>query len=269
MDAPVPQPETVPSAERPLLPPLLTSPTSVLWLWLLPIGLLCLLNLQGYWLVEGNLDDQQRQQAFLVGAGVMGELTARQLLSHGVGAVIVTNRTFERAIEVARGLGGMPVPWERLGRTLAQADLVIGAASGDDFLLRSPVVEEAMRERRRRPMFLIDLAVPRAFDPTLNVIDGVYLYDIDDLEGVIADNRGTLEKGNPWIIGCAMRPRAQFDRIVDPAQQKLEELRIAPDAVANTVERRPIVRPSREHEVISDEGIAISHCVALLRFQAI
>jgi glutamyl-tRNA reductase len=142
-------------------------------------------------LARSIFDPLEEKTAFLVGAGVMGELTARQLLSHGVGAVIVTNRTFERAIEVARGLGGMPVPWERLGRTLAQADLVIGAASGDDFLLRSPVVEEAMRERRRRPMFLIDLAVPRAFDPTLNVIDGVYLYDIDDLEGVIADNRGT------------------------------------------------------------------------------
>jgi len=67
---------------------------------------------------------------------------------------------------------------------------VVAAASGDEFLLGSAAVDEAMRERRRRPMFLIDLAVPRAIDPAVNQLDGVYLYDIDDLEGVIADNRG-------------------------------------------------------------------------------
>jgi glutamyl-tRNA reductase len=142
-------------------------------------------------LARSIFDPLAEKTALLLGAGVMGELTARQLLGQGVGSVMVTNRTFERAIEVARSLGGIPVPWERLGRTLPLTDLVIGAASGDDFLLRPPQLEHAMHERRRRPMFLIDLAVPRAFDPALNAIDGVYLYDIDDLEGVIADNRGT------------------------------------------------------------------------------
>jgi len=126
----------------------------------------------------------------LLGAGAMGELTARHLLAQGVGSLMVANRTFERAIDVARALGGMPVPWDGLSRTLPLADLIIGAASGDDFLLGPAAMEEALRERRRRPMFVIDLAVPRAIDPGVNALDGVYLYDIDDLEGVIADNRG-------------------------------------------------------------------------------
>ena len=138
----------------------------------------------------GIFDRLDDKSALLVGAGTMGELTARQLLSHGVGSLMVANRTFERAIEVARALGGMPVPWERVPRTLPLADLVIGAASGEEHLLRRAVVEEAMHERRNRPMFLVDLAVPRAFAPEINALGGVYLYDIDDLEGVVADNRG-------------------------------------------------------------------------------
>jgi len=85
----------------------------------------------------------------------------------------------------------MPVPWDRIGRYLPLADLVIAAASGEEHLVRGPAIEEAMHERRHRPMFLIDLAVPRAIDPAVNRLDDVYLYDIDDLEGVIADNRGT------------------------------------------------------------------------------
>lgn len=141
-------------------------------------------------LARGIFDRLDNKGALLLGAGTMGELAARQLGVQGVGSLMVANRTFDRAIDVARSLGGMPVPWERLAHALPLSDLIIGAASGDDFLLRPAAVEEAMRVRRQRPMFLIDLAVPRAFDPALHALDGVYLYDIDDLEGVVADNRG-------------------------------------------------------------------------------
>ncbi len=141
-------------------------------------------------LARGIFDRLDDKAAMLLGAGEMGELTARQLLSHGVGSIMVANRTFDRGVEVARTLGGTPVPWERLGRYLPLADLVVAAAAGDQFLLGPAMIDEAMRERRRRPMFLIDLAVPRVVDPVVNELDGVYVYDIDDLEGVIADNQG-------------------------------------------------------------------------------
>jgi glutamyl-tRNA reductase len=141
-------------------------------------------------LARGIFDRLDDKTAMLLGAGAMGELTARQLLSEGVGTVMVANRTFDRAVEVARDLGGIPVPFERVAKTLPLADLVISAATGDGFLVASDTIEEAVRERRRRPMFLIDLAVPRSIDPVANALDGVYVYDIDDLEGVIADNRG-------------------------------------------------------------------------------
>src|SRR5437899_2159867 len=141
-------------------------------------------------LARGIFDRLEDKAAMLIGAGAMGELTARQLLTQGVGSVLVVNRTYERAIDVARELGGMPVPFERLARYLPLADLVIGTASGDEFLVTPVQVDEAMRERRRRPMLFVDLAVPRGFDPGVNAIDDVYLFDIDDLEGVIADNKG-------------------------------------------------------------------------------
>jgi glutamyl-tRNA reductase len=141
-------------------------------------------------LARGIFDRLDDKAALLLGAGEMGELTARQLLAHGVSSIMVVNRTFDRAVEMARTLGGTPVPWERLGRYLPLADLVVAAAGGDQFLLGPAAVEDAMRERRRRPMFLIDLAVPRVVDPAVNALDGVYVYDIDDLEGVIADNQG-------------------------------------------------------------------------------
>jgi glutamyl-tRNA reductase len=141
-------------------------------------------------LARGIFDRLEDKTALLLGAGAMGELTARQLLSQGVGSLMVANRTFDRAIDVARDLSGTPVPWNLLPRYLPLADLVVGAATGEDFVLGVAPVEEAMRERRRRPMFLIDLAVPRSIDPRVNLLDSVYLYDIDDLEGVIDDNQG-------------------------------------------------------------------------------
>lgn len=131
----------------------------------------------------------QDKTALLVGTGAMGELTARQLLAQGTGTLMVTNRTFTRASDIARALGGLAVPFDRLGRVLAMADLVVGAAAGDGFLVTASHVHEAMRERRGRPMLLVDLAVPRSFDPAINALDGVYLYDVDDLAGVVADNK--------------------------------------------------------------------------------
>ncbi|MCW5892871.1 MAG: glutamyl-tRNA reductase [bacterium] len=164
--------------------------------------------------------------ALLVGAGTMGEVTARQLLARGTGSLLVANRTYARALDVARELGGLPVPFERLARYLPLADLVIGAAAaGPDFLLRRGQVEDAMRERRHRPMFIIDLAVPRAIEPAVQELDGVYVYDIDDLDGVIAENQGARATE-------ALRAEAIVDAEVDAFWRWLEGLDVVPTIVA-------------------------------------
>jgi glutamyl-tRNA reductase len=189
-------------------------------------------------LAQGIFDRLRDKTALLVGAGAMGELTARQLQSQGVGSVMVTNRTYDRAIDVARDLSGMPVPWDMLSRYLPLADLVIGAASGDDFLLRASMLEEAIRERRRRPMFVIDLAVPRCVDPAVNALDGVYLYDIDDLEGVITDNQG-----------ARAREAAKAETIVEAEVEAFWSWFASLDAVPTIVALREKLEAIRQREL--------------------
>jgi glutamyl-tRNA reductase len=175
--------------------------------------------------------------ALLIGAGTMGELTARQLVAKGIGTVMVTNRTFERAVDVARELAGIAVPFEQVARMLPRADLVVSAAGGD-VLLRVPQIEEALRERRGRPMLLIDLAVPRSIEPAVNDLDGVYLFDVDDLDGVIAENRGVRASE-------ALRAEAIVDTEVNAFWRWIEGLDVVPTIVA----LREKVDAIREREV--------------------
>jgi glutamyl-tRNA reductase len=176
-------------------------------------------------LARGIFDRFEDKTALLLGAGTMGELTARQLLAQGTGTLMVANRTYERAIEVARELGGMPVPLERVARYLPLADLVVSAAGGRSFLLDTALVREAMRERRQRSMFLIDLAVPRSIDPAVNALDGVYVYDVDDLQAVVHENRDARASE-------ALRAEAIIDAEVEAFWQWLEGLDVVPTIVA-------------------------------------
>jgi glutamyl-tRNA reductase len=132
--------------------------------------------------------------AMVIGAGEMGELAVRHLQNHGIGNILVTNRTFSRAVELAREFKGTVVPFEQFHKHLRLTDIVIGSAGGNDYLLGPEVVEETLRERRRRPMFFIDLGVPRNFDPRLNDLESVFLYDIDDLQHVIEENKDERER---------------------------------------------------------------------------
>ena len=124
----------------------------------------------------------------------MGEQTVKHLQGNGIGTVLVTNRTFQRAVDLARQCSGTVVPFEQLQKHLHLADVVIGSAGVNDYLLGPAVVEEVLRERKRRPMFFIDLGVPRNFDPRLNKLENVFLYDIDDLEKVIEENKDERER---------------------------------------------------------------------------
>ena len=175
--------------------------------------------------LAGDIFDHfEDKTVLLLGAGTMGELTARALLARGAGTLMVANRTFERAADVARELGGLAVPVERVGRMLPHADLVVSAAGGD-LLVRPGPVEEAMRERRGRPMLLIDLAVPRSIDPAVNALDGVYLFDVDDLDGVVAENRGARASE-------AVRAEAIVEAEVESFWTWLQGLDVVPTIVA-------------------------------------
>ncbi|MFM7143308.1 MAG: glutamyl-tRNA reductase [Alphaproteobacteria bacterium] len=145
-------------------------------------------------LAQRIFDDLGDKTAMIVGAGKMSELAARHLQGHGIASVIVTNRSFDRAVEMARGFGGTPVPFERFTQYLHLADVVLGSVATSTPILGPTQLAEVMRARRRKPMFLIDLGVPRNFDPAINDLDNVYLYNIDDLSRVADEHRAERER---------------------------------------------------------------------------
>jgi glutamyl-tRNA reductase len=135
-------------------------------------------------------DHLQGKTAMLIGAGEMGELAARHLMAHGVGGMIVANRTFDRALELAREFHATPVPFDEFTRYLHMADIVIGCTAASDLILTVAAAQTALREKKGRPIFCIDLGVPRNFDPRINELSNAYLYDVDDLSAVAEENLG-------------------------------------------------------------------------------
>ena len=132
--------------------------------------------------------------AMLMGAGKMAELTARHLKALGIESLLITSRTFDRAVALARELGGTAVPFENYEPYLRMADILIGSLSVTRPMLARHEVEAIIRERKYRPMFLIDLGVPRNFDERFNEIENIYLYDIDDLDAVAQKSLGERER---------------------------------------------------------------------------
>lgn len=139
-------------------------------------------------------DRLEDKTVMLIGAGKIGELLIRHLQQSGARGLIIANRTFARAVELAAQFRGNPVRFEEIGRYLRLADVIIGCAAAPHFVLGPEIVTEALKQRKQRAMFLIDLAVPRNFDPRIDHIDNAYLYNIDDLRAVAAEN--LLERGN-------------------------------------------------------------------------
>jgi glutamyl-tRNA reductase len=124
----------------------------------------------------------------LIGAGKMGDLMARHLRGNGIQSLMITNRTFERAVELAEKIPGSPIRFEDFPRYLKMADLVIGCAGGAEVLVNAALVDKVLRERKQKPMFFIDIGDRRNFDAKINDLDNVYLYNIDDLRTVAEDN---------------------------------------------------------------------------------
>jgi glutamyl-tRNA reductase len=133
-------------------------------------------------------DSFSDKTVMLIGAGKMGDLMARQLQRSGVKSLMVTNRTFERAVLLAERMHGSPILFEDFPRYLRLADLVIGCTGSTETLIDGPLVEKVLRERKQQAMFFIDIGDRRNFDPAINEIDNAYLYNIDDLKQVAEEN---------------------------------------------------------------------------------
>ncbi|MHB8859439.1 MAG: glutamyl-tRNA reductase [Thermoleophilia bacterium] len=139
-------------------------------------------------------EELEGRTALLLGAGKMGELTATHLASQGVTSFLVSNRTYSRAEEMAEKFDGRAVPFEDLNDYLHLADIVISSTGAPHYVLRKGEVEKALRKRHNRPIFFIDIAVPRDIDPGVNDVYNAFLYDIDDLNDVAGTNAAQRAK---------------------------------------------------------------------------
>jgi glutamyl-tRNA reductase len=139
-------------------------------------------------LAKKVFDSLEGRCVLVIGAGKMSELTAKHLVSNGVREVLVANRTYERAVELAERFAGEAIEYEQLFDRMVEADIVISSTAATDYVVRKEQVAEHRRARKGRPLFFIDIAVPRDIDPAVNDLGDVYVYDIDSLNGVVETN---------------------------------------------------------------------------------
>ena len=155
----------------------------------------------------GNLEGRR---AMVMGAGDAGELAARALTRAGVRDITVTNRTYERAAQLAGVLSGRAIPFQELPIALESTDIVIGCTGAPDYILGESTVRKAMEVRDQRPLFLLDIAVPRDIDPAVAMIDNIYLHDVDDVESVSEASRQEKEREAHWAEEVVVRETERF-----------------------------------------------------------
>jgi glutamyl-tRNA reductase len=167
----------------------------------------------------------QGKHVYLVGAGKMSELAARHLLAHGAGSIFVANRTYERATQLASKFQGQAIRFEQLYDTCDRADIVITSTGAPVAIFRREHGERFLARRKNRPMFFIDIAVPRDVDPEMNKLDGIFVYDIDDLQQAVASHVADRKKE-------AERAEAIVNSEVERFQARLQTLDVVPTIVS-------------------------------------
>lgn len=197
-------------------------------------------------LAKRIFDDLTKRSVMLIGAGEMAELAARNLIGAGIGELVISSRSFSNASALAESLNGKPIRYEEIFYSLKDVDIVITATGSPDFVIKPHHMREALKLRGNEPIFMIDIAVPRDIDPRVGELPDIYLYDIDDLKGVLDENIRSrresaaraeeivleVEKGfQTWINGLKVVPaiidlKKRFEQIksieVERALAKLE-----------------------------------------------
>jgi glutamyl-tRNA reductase len=171
--------------------------------------------------IFGNL---RGKNALVIGAGEMAELAAKHLIGNGVKKVIFTNRTYERALTMANDLHGDTVSFDLLGEALSDVDIIISSTGSPGYIIDEKMVAAALRRRKNRLLFIIDIAVPRDVDPALGKTDNVYLYNIDNLQNVVDDNMKNR-------INEAEKAETIIDEEVAEFSRWLKRLQVVPTIV--------------------------------------
>jgi glutamyl-tRNA reductase len=134
----------------------------------------------------------------VIGAGKMSELAAKHLIRSGASAIYVTNRTYERAVQLAAAFGSIPVQFDQLFEQIPKADIVISSTGAPGYVINKDHAAKILSARRNRPVFFVDIAVPRDVDPSVNEVDNAFVYDIDDLGQVVEANKRQRAREAVW-----------------------------------------------------------------------
>lgn len=171
--------------------------------------------------IFGDMGDNR---AMLVGAGEMAELAAQHLVNAGISEILVANRTYARAQELAERFKGRAIRFDELNDRLPEVDIVISSTGATEAVIRAKDVKPVIKARKNRPMFFIDIAVPRDIDPDVNALDNIYLYDIDDLKEVVEENLAQRQEE-------AVKARTIVEEEVQAFSRWLESLDLQPTIV--------------------------------------
>ncbi len=211
--------------------------------------------------IFGSIQDKR---VLLVGAGEMAELAAEHLVGNGATDVVVCNRTLGRALDLAKRFNGKAVGLNELFEQLEQVDIIVSSTGAPGIILQKSDVKPIMRGRRNKPLFFIDIAVPRDLDPQLNDLDNVYLYDIDDLHNVVELNKAERDKeaikasrivdeealkfGN-WLAGLGVSPTIADLRKKGDSVVQMELDRTLPKLDLSPKEQKSVERMA--HSIVS------------------
>jgi glutamyl-tRNA reductase len=178
--------------------------------------------------------DLSKRVFMLLGAGEMAELAAKHLISNGVKEVLVSNRTYDRACDLAREFNGRPVKFDEFIHEVAGTDIMICSTGAPHYILTKAQMQKVMKERKQRQVFIIDISVPRNIDPAINDLENVYLYNVDDLQGVVHSNmferQKEAEKAEKIIaeeLETFLKWQASLDSVptIIALREKAEEIR--------------------------------------------
>jgi glutamyl-tRNA reductase len=241
--------------------------------------------------------DLSELSVLILGAGEMAKLTGVHLRAQDVRQITIASRTIAAAEGLAGQLGGRAVPWQDLNAALASADIVVTATGAAEPVLRKAMVDEAMRTRRNRPLFVIDIALPRDVEPSVGDLEQVFLYHMDDLQTIVSENlaRRSSELATAetivdeevlrfarWLQSREIIPtivglRQRFESIRQSELRRLEtkmsglspEARARVDEITRLIVEKLLLTPTEQLKTVGDDARAVAHAEALHRLFAL
>jgi glutamyl-tRNA reductase len=194
-------------------------------------------------LAERVFGSLEGRRILVLGAGKMSDLATVNLISRGVDSVFVANRSVERAERLAHRFGGRAAGLEAVEAELEEADVVVASTSARGYVLSAEQVKRAMRKRKGRPIFFVDIAVPRDIDPAVNDVEGCYLYDVDDLERVVEES-----------VAGRREEAVRAEAIVAEEADRFRDWQLSLDVVPAIASLRALAESIRETELARAEG---------------